>query len=105
MNGMRRPQRSRERGIDRKAKPRQGERHDGKQAAGLAPALADLHGGVERRDRDAAGLAFNEQRSQDRFAGMEDSAIERSVAFGCGSFAGECAAAETLAKGADLVLI
>ena len=102
---MRRPQRARQRGIDRKAKPRQRERHDGKQAAGLAPALADLHGGVEGRDRHALRLAFDEQRLRDRFAGMEDGAIECRVTFGRGSFLGERAAANALAKGADLVLI
>ncbi|MDB5606371.1 MAG: hypothetical protein JWP25_3271 [Bradyrhizobium sp.] len=36
---------------------------------------------------------------------MEDGAIERSVTFGRGNFVGERAAADTLPKGADLVLI
>ena len=104
-NDMCRPQRARQRGIDRKAKSRQRERHDGKQAAGLAPALADLHGGVECRDRHSLRLAFEQQRLRDWFAGMENGAIECCVTFGRGNFLGERAAADTLPKGADLVLI
>ena len=55
-NGMRRPQRARQRGVDREAKPRQRESHDGEQAARLAPALADLGGRIEGRDRHARRL-------------------------------------------------
>src|SRR6185312_1502308 len=99
-----RPQRTRQRSVDREAESRQGERHDGKQAAGLAPALADLHGGIECRDGYALPLALDEQRLRNRFAGMENGTIDRCVAFGCGNLLGERAAADTLPKGADLVL-
>ena len=105
VNDVRRPQRARERGIDRKTKPRQGERHDGEQAARLAPALADLRGGVEGRDRHALGPALNEQRHRDRLAGMKNGAIERGETFGRDSFVGERAAADTLAKIAGFVPI
>ena len=104
-NGIGRPQRARQRGVDREAKPRQRESHDRKQAARLAPALADLGGRVEGRDRHAPRLAADAQRPRDRFAGMEDGAIQRRVTSGDGNFIGERAAANALAKAADLVPI
>ena len=98
MNDVRRPQGAPERGIDREAKPRQGESHDGEKAARLVPALAYLCGGVDGRDRDALRPALNEERHRDRFAGMKDGAIERGETRRRGNFVGERTAADTLAK-------
>ena len=73
--------------------------------ASRQPALADLRGGVDGRDRHAPGLALNEERHRDRFAGMKDGAIERSETRGRGNFVGERAAADTLAKISDFIPI
>jgi hypothetical protein len=104
-NGPRRPQRACQRGVDRNTKPCQRERHDGEQPARLAPALADLRGGVEGRNCHAPGTARNEDRHRDRFTRTKDGALEGCEAFGRGYFVGERAAADALAKCASVVAI
>jgi hypothetical protein len=102
---VRRPQGARERGVYCEAKPGQRESHDGENAAGLAPALAYLGGRVEGRDRRAGGLAFDEKRPRDRFAGMKDGAIERGVTPGGDNVVGERAIANALAEISDIIPI
>jgi hypothetical protein len=104
-DGPRRPQRARQRGIDRNTKPQKRERHDGEQPARLAPALADLRGGVEGGDGHAPGAAGYEDRHRHRFTRTEDGAVERGEDFGRGHFVGGRAAADALAKRAGVVAV
>ena len=104
-NGPRRPQRARQRGIDRNAKPRQRERHDGEQPARLAPALADLGSGVEGGDRQAPCAARHENRHRDRLTRTKDGAVERRKDFGRGHFVGGRSAADALPKRAGVVAV
>jgi hypothetical protein len=81
------------------------ESHDGEQPARLAPALADLRGGVEGRDGHAPGAARDEDRHRDWFTRTKDGAVEGREDFGCGHFVGGRSAADALAKRAGVVAV